>query len=55
MQDIHSRGNPFRESVVVVIPGLVGCAAAGDVFSKDGENSLGGLAGLKVGKERMRC
>ena len=50
MQDFHSWYNPFCESVVVIM-GLVEC---GDLISEDGEDSLGGLAGLKAGKERMR-
>jgi hypothetical protein len=29
-------------------------AECGNLFSKDGEDSLGGIAGLKAGKERMR-
>jgi hypothetical protein len=48
-QDIYGRGNPFREFVHVL--GLVGC---GDLFSKDVEDGLGRVAGLKPGKERMR-
>ena len=51
MQNFHSWHNPFCESVVVV-PRLFEC---GDLISKDGEDSLGGFAGLEAGKERMRC
>ena len=50
IQDVHSRGHPFCESVVTTL----GLAERGDLFSKDGEDSLGGIAGLKGGKERMR-
>ena len=50
MQNIHSRPNPFREPVIVIL-GLVEC---GDLISKDGEDSLGGIAGLEAGKERIR-
>jgi len=49
IQDIHSWSDPFCESVVAIL-GLVVC---GDLLSKDGEDSLGGVAGLKAGKERM--
>ena len=50
MQNLHSWPNPFCKPVVVIL-GLVEC---GDLISKDVEDSLGGFAGLKVGKERIR-
>jgi hypothetical protein len=50
MQDIHSGVNPFCESVVATLR-FVEC---GDLLSKDGEDTLGGFAGLKAGKERVR-
>jgi hypothetical protein len=49
IQDIHSWDNPFCEPVVANLR-LAGC---GDLLSKDGEDSLGGFARLKAGKERM--
>jgi hypothetical protein len=50
IQDVHRRGDPFCESIVTIL-GLVKCR---DLFSKDREDCLGGIAGLKAGKERMR-
>ena len=50
IENIDSRGDPFCESVFAVL----GLAKPGDLFSKDSEDSLGGIAGLKRGKERMR-
>ena len=50
IQDIDSRGDPFCESIVTIL----GLAERGDLLSKYGEDSLGGIAGLKGGKERMR-
>jgi hypothetical protein len=50
IQDVYSRGDPFCESFVTIL----GLAERGDLLSKDGEDSLGGIAGLKAGKERMR-
>ena len=51
IQDVHRRSDPFCESVITIL----GLTEHGDLFSKDGEDSLGGIAGLKGGKERMRC
>ena len=51
IQDVYCRGDPFCESIFTIL-GLVECR---DSVSKDGEDSLGRLAGLKGGKERMRC
>ena len=50
VQDIHGRCDPFCESIV----GILGCTECGDFLSKDSEDCLGGIAGLKIGKERMR-
>jgi hypothetical protein len=50
IQDIYCWGDPFCE-FVVNIPGL---RERGDLVSKDGEDGLGGIAGLKGGKEWMR-
>jgi hypothetical protein len=50
VQDIHGRRNPFCEAVVAIL----GFTECGDLLSKDGEDSLGGVTGLKAGKERMR-
>jgi hypothetical protein len=50
MQDIHSGDDPFCESVTTIL----GLAECGDMVSKDGENSIGGIARLKAGEERMR-
>ena len=44
IQDSHSRGDPFCESVVTIL-GLV-------KRGKDCEDCLGGIAWLKAGKER---
>jgi hypothetical protein len=33
---------------------MLGLAKRGDLLSKDGKDSLGGIAGLKVRKKRMR-
>ena len=48
-QDVYSRGDPFCEIIFTVL-GLVKC---GDLLSKDGKDSLGGIARLEGGKERM--
>jgi hypothetical protein len=48
-KDIHSRSDPSRKSIVA-IPGLI---EFGGLFSKDCEDSIGGIAGLKPGKEGM--
>jgi hypothetical protein len=50
MQDIYSRSDPFCESIGTIL----GLAERGDLLSKDSEDSLGRIAGLKTGKERMR-
>ena len=47
---IYSRGDPFWESVVNIFE----MAEPWHLLSKDGKDSLGGIAGLKAGKERMR-
>jgi len=49
-QDIYGRGDPFCETVITIL----GLAERRDLLSKDGEDGLGGIAGLKAGKERMR-
>ena len=50
IQDIDSRGDPFCESVATILRP----AEHGNLFPKDGEDSLGGITGLKAGKKRMR-
>ena len=50
IENIDSRGNPFCESVFAIL----GLAKPGDLLSKNSEDRLGGIAGLKCGKERMR-
>ena len=50
MQDIHSWSDPFCKSIAI-ISGSVEC---GDLISEDGEDSLGGFAGLKAEKKRMK-
>jgi hypothetical protein len=50
IQYIHSRDNPFRESVVSIL----GLIESRDLVSQDGKDRLGRIAGLKVGKERVR-
>jgi hypothetical protein len=50
IQGIHGRGNPICESAVTVL----GLVEHGDLLSEDGEDSLGGVTGLKAGKEPMR-
>jgi hypothetical protein len=42
--------HPFRESIVLIL----GLIESRDLVSQDSEDSLGGIAGLKAGKERMR-
>jgi hypothetical protein len=49
IQYIHSRRDPFCETVVTILR----LAEHGYLFSKDSEDGLGGIAGLKAGKERM--
>jgi hypothetical protein len=51
IQYVHSRDDPFRESIILI----VGLIESRDLVAQDGEDSLGGVAGLKVGKERVRC
>jgi hypothetical protein len=48
-QHIHGRCDPFCESLVAILR-LVEC---GDLLSKDGEDSLGGIAGFKAHEKRM--
>jgi hypothetical protein len=48
-KDFHGRHNPFCESIIAIL----GLAEGGDFLMKDGEDSVGGGAGLKPGKERM--
>jgi hypothetical protein len=47
IQDIHSRGDPSCEFVIVL-------RLVEDLFLEDGEDSLRRIAGLKARKERMR-
>jgi hypothetical protein len=49
IQYIYSRNDPFRESIVSIL----GLIKSRDLFSQDGEDSVGGIAGLKAGKERV--
>ena len=49
IQDFHSRGDPFCQTVVTTL----GLAESGDLFSENGEDTLGGVTRLKAGKERM--
>ena len=49
IQDIHGRGDPFCKPIIVIL----GLAECGDLLSKDGEDGLGGIAGLEPGKERV--
>ena len=51
IQDFYCRGDPFCEPIITIL-GLA--ERGGDLFSEGGEDSLGGIAGLKGGKERMR-
>jgi hypothetical protein len=48
-QYVHSRDDPFRESIVLIL----GLIESRDLVSQDGEDSLGGIARLKAGKERV--
>jgi hypothetical protein len=50
IQNIHSRDDPFRESIVSIL----GLLESRDLVSQDSEDSLRGIARLKVGKERVR-
>ena len=49
VQYIDSRGDPFREFIVPIL----GLIESRDLFSQNGEDCLGGIAGLKAGKERV--
>ena len=49
MQDIHGRGDPFREPVIAIL----GLAERRDLLLKDVEDGLGGFTGLKPRKERV--
>jgi len=49
MEDIHGRGDPFRETFVAIL----GLAKRWDLLLKDVEDSLGGFTGLKLRKERV--
>jgi hypothetical protein len=42
--------DPFCEPIVSIL----GLIESWDLVSQDGEDSLGGFAGLKAGKERVR-
>jgi hypothetical protein len=50
IQYIHSRDDPFRESIVPIL----GLIEDRNFVSQGGEDSLRGIAGLKAGKERVR-
>ena len=50
IQDIYGRGDPFCETTVTIL----GSAERRDLLSKDSEDSLGGITGLKTEKEWMR-
>ena len=50
IQYVHGGGDPFCQCIVTTL----GLAERGNLFSKDGEDCLGRIAGLKGGKERMR-
>jgi hypothetical protein len=49
IQYVHSRDDPSRESIAS-IQGLI---ESRDLVPQDGKDSLGRIAGLKVGKERV--
>ncbi len=49
IQYVHSRDDPFCESIVLIL----GLIESRDLVSQDGEDSLGGIARLKAGKERV--
>ena len=51
IEDFYCRGDPFCESIITIL-GLA--KRGGDLLSEGGKDSLGGIAGLKGGKERMR-
>jgi hypothetical protein len=50
VQNVYTRREPFCESIVAIL----GLVERGDLLSKDGENGLGGFAGLKAWDERIR-
>jgi hypothetical protein len=50
-QNFHGRHNPSCESIVAIL----GLGERRYFFMEDGEDSVGGIAGLKPGKKRMRC
>src|SRR6267154_2185336 len=50
IQYIHGWDDPFGESIVSIL----GLIESRDLFSQDGDDSLGGIARLKAGKERVR-
>ena len=47
IQYSHSRGDPFGKCIVLIL----GLIESRDLVSQDGEDSIGGSAGLKAGKE----
>ena len=49
MQDIHSRSDPRRETIVTIL----GLIEPRGLLPEHGEDSFGGITGLKAGKERM--
>ena len=51
IEDFYCRGDPFCEFIITTL----GLAERGwDLLPESGEDGLGGIAGLKGGKERMR-
>jgi hypothetical protein len=51
IQYVHSRDDPFGETIVLILRLI----ESREFVSQDGEDSLGGVAGLEAGKERVRC
>ena len=49
IQYVHSWDDPFCEPIVSIL----GLIESRDLVSQDGKDSLGRIAGLKVGKERV--
>ena len=49
IQYIYGGDDPFCKSIVSIL----GLIESRDLVSQDGEDSLGGIAGLKFGKERV--
>jgi hypothetical protein len=49
IQYIYSGDDPFREPIISIL----GLIESRDLVSQDGEDSVGGIAGLKAGKERV--